>query len=146
MNKDIEEFVQSKKIALVGASRTGKKFGNTIADELKLKGYEVFLIHPEAKEIGGRPCYASLADVKDQTDAVLICLPPAKAMEAVIEAGAAGYKKVWLQQGSQSPEVIAKAKELGLSTTSGKCILMYAAPVTSLHTWHRAFAKIFGQY
>ncbi len=146
MKKEIEEFVQSKRIALMGASRTGKKFGNAIADELKLKGYEVFLVHPEAKEISGKTCYPNLAALKDQVDAVVICLPPAKAKQAVKEVADAGIKKVWLQQGSQSPEVLAEAKELGLSPISGKCIMMYVEPVNSLHKWHRAFTKLFGQY
>jgi predicted CoA-binding protein len=146
MKKEIEDFVQSKRFALMGASRTGKKFGNAIADELTLKGYEVFLVHPEAKEISGRTCYPNLAALKGQVDAVIICLPPAKAKQAVMDAADAGMKKIWLQQGSQSPEVLAKAKELGLSPVSGKCIMMYAEPVNSLHKWHRAFNKLFGQY
>jgi predicted CoA-binding protein len=146
MKKEIQEFIDSKRIAIMGASRTGKKFGNMIADELKPKGYEVFLVHPEAKEISGQVCYPNIAALKEQVDAVLICLPPAKAKQAVQEVADAGLKKVWLQQGSQSPEVLALAKQLGLSTVAGKCIMMYADPVSSLHGWHRTFAKIFGQY
>jgi predicted CoA-binding protein len=146
MKKEIQDFIDSKRIAIMGASRTGKKFGNMIADELKPKGYEVFLVHPEAKEISGQVCYPNIAALKDQVDAVLICLPPAKAKQAVQEVADAGLKKVWLQQGSQSPEVLALAKQLGLSTVAGKCIMMYADPVSSLHGWHKAFAKIFGQY
>jgi uncharacterized protein len=146
MKKEIQEFIDSKRIAIMGASRTGKKFGNMIADELKPKGYEVFLVHPEAKEIAGQVCYPNIAALKDQVDAVLICLPPAKAKQAVQDVADAGLKKVWLQQGSQSPEVLALTKQLGLSTVAGKCIMMYADPVSSLHGWHRTFAKIFGQY
>lgn len=146
MKKEIEDFVQSKRIALLGASRDSKKFGNIIAGELKQKGYEVFLVHPEAKELMGQTCYPSLEALKGQIDAVIICMTPVKAMSALQEAADAGLKKIWLQQGSQSPEVLAKAKELGLSPVYGKCIMMYAAPVTSIHNWHRAFAKLFGQY
>jgi uncharacterized protein len=146
MKKEIQDFIDSKRIAIMGASRTGKKFGNMIADELKPKGYEVFLVHPEAKEINGQVCYPNIAALKDQVDAVLICLPPAKAKQAVQDVADAGLKKIWLQQGSQSPEVLALAKQLGLSTVAGKCIMMYADPVSSLHGWHRTFAKIFGQY
>jgi predicted CoA-binding protein len=146
MKKEIQEFIDSKRIAIMGASRTGKKFGNMIADELKPKGYEVFLVHPEAKEISGQVCYPNIAALKDKVDAVLICLPPAKAKQAVQEVADAGLKKVWLQQGSSSPEVLALAKQLDLSTVAGKCIMMYADTVKSLHGWHRTFAKIFGQY
>ena len=146
MKKEIEDFIQSKRIAVLGASRDPKKFGNAIVIELKQKGYEVFIVHPEAKEISGQTCYPSLASLKGQVDAVLICMAPSKAIGALQDAADAGLTKIWLQQGSQSPEVIAKAKELGLSPVMGKCLLMYASPVKSLHKWHRAFAKIFGQY
>ena len=61
MNKEIEDFVQSKRIAVMGASRDPRKFGNAIVIELKQKGYEVFLVHPEAKEISGQTCYPSIA-------------------------------------------------------------------------------------
>jgi len=41
---------------------------------------------------------------------------------------------------------LALVKDLGLSAVSGKCIMMYAQPVTSVHSWHKFFAKLFGQY
>ncbi len=146
MNKEIQEFVQSKRIAILGASRSGKKFGNMIADELKPKGYEIFLVHPDAQEISGQKCYPNIAALDGKVDAVLICLPPAAAKNALKETVDAGYTKIWLQQGSQSPEVLALAKELGVSPVPGKCIMMYAQPVKSIHSWHRAFAKLFGSY
>jgi predicted CoA-binding protein len=53
--------------------------------------------------------------------------------------------KVWLQQGAESPEALALARDLGLNLVARKCVLMYAPPVRSLHAWHRAFARLFGQ-
>ena len=146
MNKEIQDFISSKRIAILGASRTGKKFGNMIADELKPKGYEIFLVHPEAQEISGQKCYPSVAALNGKIDAVLICVPPTAAKQALKETVEAGITKIWLQQGSQSPEVLAVAKELGVTPVVGKCIMMYAEPVKSIHTWHKAFAKLIGSY
>jgi uncharacterized protein len=145
MNQAITDFVQSKRIAMVGVSRSGKKFGNTVFTELKGRGYEVFIVHPEAQEIGGEPCYPNLASLAGKVDAVFICVSPMQAGQAVREAAEAGLNKIWLQQGSDSPDVLAAARELGITPVSGKCILMYAPPVTSFHGWHRTFAKLFGQ-
>jgi predicted CoA-binding protein len=61
------------------------------------------------------------------------------------EAATAGIKNIWLQQGSESSEVLAQAKQLGLSVISGKCILMYAPPVRSWHGFHRFVMKLIGQ-
>ncbi len=54
-------------------------------------------------------------------------------------------RKVWLQRGAEPSEALAIAKELGLEAVSGKCILMYAPPVRSIHDFHRAVAKLVGQ-
>jgi predicted CoA-binding protein len=56
MNTSIQDFVSGKRIALAGASRSGKKFGNIAGKELKTRGYQVYLVHPEAREIDGEPC------------------------------------------------------------------------------------------
>ncbi len=145
MNPAIEDFIQCKRLAIVGVSRSGKKFGNTIHTELKQRGYKVSIIHPDAKEINGEPCYSSLAAAKGQVDGVVICVAPAKAKEVVREAAEAGITKAWLQMGAENAETVALAKELGVSLVSGKCILLYATPVTGFHGWHRAFARLFGQ-
>ena len=149
MDKIIESFVQGKRLAVVGASRTGsgknKKFGNIAAKELKERGYQVYLIHPEAQEIDGERCYPNLSAVQGQVDGVLISVPPKKALGVINEAATAGMKNVWLQQGAESTEVLAQARQLGLSVISGKCILMYAPPVGSFHGLHRFVMKLIGQ-
>ncbi len=146
MNQLVEDFVQAKRVAVVGVSRDPKKFGNAIATELKQRGYQVSLVHPEAKEIGGEPCVPNLAALKGQVDSVVICVKPQQAGAALRDAAGAGIQRIWLQQGADSPETMAVAKELGVTPVTRKCILMYAAPVKGLHGFHRTFAKIFGQY
>jgi len=145
MKQNIIDFVQAKRIAVIGVSRTGKKFGNSIYTEMKSRGYEMIIIHPEASEIGGEPCYPNLAVVSGKIDGVLICVSPKHTGQALRDAAAAGIKNIWIQQGADSPEVHAAAKELGANPVIGKCILMYAEPVTSLHKFHRTLARVFGQ-
>lgn len=146
MNQAIQDFVQGKRIAVMGVSRSGKKFGNIAVTELKQRGYQVLIVHPEAQEIGGERCYPSVAALPAAVDGVLICVPPKHASAALREAVQAGVKNIWLQQGADSAEVHATARELGVSLITGKCILMYAPPVKSLHGFHRTIAKLVGQY
>jgi predicted CoA-binding protein len=145
MNQAIQEFIEGKRIAVLGVSRSGKKFGNIAYTELKQRGYQVFIVHPEAKDISGEPCYPNLSALQGQVDGVLICLPPKQAEQALREAASAGMKHIWLQQGAQSPAVLAAARELGVDPVVGKCILMYAQPVQSFHRLHRGFARLIGQ-
>jgi uncharacterized protein len=146
MEQAVQNFVKCKRIAVVGVSRKGNKFGNTIATELKGRGYQVSIVHPEAKEIGGEPCFPNLAALQGEVDAVLICVPPKAAEQVVREAVGAGIQNIWLQQGAHSAEAVAAAKQLGVTPVNGKCVLMYAEPVQSIHSFHRFIAKLFGQY
>jgi len=145
MNQAIEGFVACRRLAVVGASRSGKKFGNTAAKELRQRGYEVFLVHPQAAQIDGQPCYSSLTALQGQVDGVVISVPAAQAAQVMREAAATGVRHVWLQQGAESPELLQLADELQLDLVSKKCILMYAPPVRSYHGWHRGFVRLVGQ-
>ena len=144
MDPRITGFIQQKKLALIGAARDGKSFGNYAAKELKQRGYELLLVHPQAKEIEGQACYADLKAVHDQVGGVIVCVPPAQAEGVLRQAAELGLKRVWLQQGAQTPQLVTLGEQLGLEMVSGKCILMYAEPVKSFHQFHRFFAKLFG--
>ncbi len=145
MNQAIKGFIQGKRIAIVGVSRSGQKFGNKIFAELKARGYQVSIVHPQAQEIGGEPCFPNLAALRGKIDGVVICVSPGQAGQVLREAVQAGVKNIWLQQGAQSPEVLALARQLGVNPVAGKCILMYAQPVRSFHRFHRGFMQLFGQ-
>lgn len=139
----IEEFNQCKRLALVGASRNGKKFGNIAYNELKARGYDVLLVHNEARGISGVQCYPSLNDLQGKVDRLLIIVPPKQAYKIIQEASDAGIKYIWLQRGAESSEVLSLAHDLKLKTVFGSCILMHAPPVRSFHRIHRAFARLF---
>jgi hypothetical protein len=146
MDSKIEQFIQAKKIAVVGVSRAKGKFGTAIYNELKARGFEVYGVNPHMEQIGSDRCYASLSELAEVVDAAVICLRPQAAAQALRDADAAGIQKIWLQQGAQSIETDKTARELGLSPVIGKCILMYAGDVKSIHGFHKFFAKVLGQY
>jgi predicted CoA-binding protein len=145
MDQAIQDFVNGKRIAVVGVSRDEKKFGNTAFTELAARGYQVFAVHPTAQEVAGARCYPNLAALRGQVDGALVIVSPQQAVSVLREAAAIGLKNVWLQQGAESPEALALARDLGLNLVARKCVLMYAPPVRSFHAWHRVFAKLFGQ-
>ena len=146
MDQKIQDFIQLKKLAVVGVSRSDKKFGTAIYKELKERGFNVYGVNPQMDSIDGDKCYPALSELKGKVDGVVICLPPQKAANIIREAAAAGITKIWLQQGSQSFETKKAAREVSVTPVEGKCILMYAGEVTSIHAFHKFFAKVFGQY
>ena len=146
MDQAIQTFIEKKKIAVVGASRQGNKFGNSAAKELQERGYEILYIHPEADEIDGHTAYPNLDAVKDQVESVWISIPVERGETVLRDAAEAGISNVWLQQGADSPELVELGKELELDLVAGKCILMYAEPVRSFHKFHQVIWKMIGQY
>jgi predicted CoA-binding protein len=140
----INEFVTQPALALVGMSRSGKKFGNLAYRTLVSKGYRVYPIHPDATTIHGIRCYSDFADLPERIDSALVVLPPAKALNAIRRAAEAGIRRVWLQQGSESPDVLTACQELQIDVISGHCILMFARP-SSYHKVHRWIWDVLGK-
>lgn len=145
MEQAIQDFINGKRIAVVGVSRNKEKFGNMAFTELAARGYQVFPVHPTAQEILGARCYPNLTALRGQVDGALVVVGSEQAASVLREAAAIGLKNVWLQQGAESPEVLTLARDLGLNLVAKKCVLMYAPPVRSFHGAHRFFARLFGQ-
>ncbi|MBD3266848.1 CoA-binding protein [bacterium] len=142
--KQIEQFINSKTLAVVGVSRHKRKFGNTIFNELSQKGYTLFPVNPNMSEYGGLTCYPSLSALPQAVDGVVMILKPNAAMGVLKEAREAGIKNVWLQQGAGSDEAETYAQAHGINLIRGQCILMYAPPVKSIHKWHSVIWKWLG--
>jgi uncharacterized protein len=141
----VDRFVGLKTLALVGASRSGKKFGNAILKELRGKGYTIYPIHPEATEIEGQPAYASLSATPTKPGGVIVVVPPDRAVQVVRDAHLAGIDAVWLQQGAGSPEAVRYAEANGMTVVDGECLLMFTEPAAWFHRAHRWIWKISGK-
>jgi predicted CoA-binding protein len=143
MHTHTQEFVSGKRIALVGASRTNDKykFGNMAAAELKRRGYEVYLVHPQAETINDIATYQNLSALKGRVEGILVSLPADKSASVLREAAAAGMTNVWIQQDGESQELIEMGDELELNLVTGKCIFMHSRcavsiqSTASLHAW-----------
>jgi predicted CoA-binding protein len=145
MNQAIQDFINLKRIAVVGVSRNDKKFGNLAYKELKERGYQVYAVNPALKEFQGEPCYPDLNALQGKVDGALLTVHPEQGQAVLEQASQAGIKHVWVQQMGDSPALLESARELGLSLVTGKCILMYAPPVRSFHKFHRTINMIFGK-
>ncbi|MFC2169277.1 CoA-binding protein [Acidobacteriota bacterium] len=143
MKKEIQDFIKSQNIAIVGASPSRKKFGNTAYRNLKDKGYNVYPVHPQAESVEGDPVFPDLTSLPDGVDAALVVISPEKASEIIDDILRTGIKKVWFQQGADFSDAAEKAKKQGLEVVTGKCILLYTPVVTGLHALHRFFARLF---
>ena len=72
----MESFFTPKSVALVGASATPGKIGNSVLDALGKQDYKgkVYPINPKQKSILGIKCYPSLEDIPGKVDLVVVCI------------------------------------------------------------------------
>ena len=144
--KDVEDFLSQKKLAVVGVSRRGNKSGNTVYQELKKRGYQVYAVNPNTGTTPeGDPCYPDLKSLPEKVGGVVVVLPPKTAENVVKEAVQAGIPRIWMQLGSQSPEAIAACQESSITVIAKECIFMFIEPVESVHKFHRWLRKLFGR-
>ena len=103
-------------VAILGASKNRAKYGNKSVRAHSQQGYDVYPVNPNADEIEGLSAFASLADVPVQhLDRISVYLPPPVGIALIDEIAAKGCDELWLNPGSESDELIARARELGLN-------------------------------
>jgi predicted CoA-binding protein len=101
-------------IAILGASADRTKFGNKAIRAYLQQGYDVFPVNPKGGEIEGLAVYKSLVEIPGHLNRVSVYLPPHIGLTALDDVVAKGCDELWLNPGSDGPEVIAKARDLGL--------------------------------
>ena len=141
----VDEFLAQKNLAVVGVSRKGGKFGNTVFKEFKGKGYRVYPVNPQAETIDGEHCYANVRDLPQPMDGIVVVVPPAQTEIVVQDAAEAGIERIWIQQGAESEKALRFCEERGLKVIHGECILMFAEPAAFYHKLHRWVWGLFGK-
>lgn len=102
-------------VAIIGASADRSKFGNKSVRAHLAQGYDVYPINPKGGEIEGLQAYASIAEVPvDKLTRISLYVPPAVGMQLIEAIAAKGCDELWLNPGSESDDLAAKARELGL--------------------------------
>ncbi len=142
---DVENFISLDRMAIVGVSRSGNKFGNNTFRELTAHGYKLYPIHPEAQTLEGVPAYKDFASLPEKVDGLIVIVPPAQTEKIVRDAAAAGIKHIWFQQGAESESAIAYCHENGIAEVHGECINMFAHDTATFHKIHRGIWKIIGK-
>lgn len=103
-------------VAIIGASADRSKFGNRSVRAHAGCGYTVYPINPRGGEIEGLTAYASLADTPaGRLDRVSLYVPPKVGIGLLEEIAAKGCDELWLNPGTESPELIDRTAELGLN-------------------------------
>lgn len=94
--KSVSTLVAPRSVAVIGASRDGRQLGHEILVNIVEGGFTgaVYGVNPEALELAGMRCYASIGEVPEDVDLAVIAVPIAAVADVVGQCGRAGVRGV----------------------------------------------------
>ena len=123
----IEHILEQKNFAVVGVSRDPEKYGRKVYAALKMAGYTVYAVNPNADLIGSDPCYPTLDTIPGPIDCIVTVTPPEETAAALRNAGHLKIGYLWMQPGSESNAAFNTARANSMQIVSGgPCIMVEA--------------------
>ena len=143
------EFLAKKRVAVTGVSRKPQGHGsNVVYQRLRQRGYEVFAVNPNAKQVEGEPCFHDLKSIPGGVEAVVIGTRPEAAESTMHECADLGIKHVWMHRslggGSVSTTAAAWGREHGIRVIDGGCPLMFSPTADGAHKVMRFVCRLTG--
>jgi len=113
----------AKSVAIVGASPKPQRSSYFVGTYLQQSSdYRLYFVNPMETEILGQPAYASLADLPEVPDVVVVFRRGSDIPKVVDEVVAAGAKTIWVQLGIWNEEAAYYGEEQGLTVVMDRCI------------------------
>jgi hypothetical protein len=115
---------RTRRVAIVGASANPARPSYFVSTYLVSSScdYEVSFVNPNEREILGRPCYPSLADLPGPADLVDVFRRSEELVTVAGDAIAAGARTLWAQLGIWDEEAARLAFSAGLDVVMNRCL------------------------
>ena len=113
----------AKSVAIVGASPNPARSSYFVGTYLQQSSdFRLYFVNPNASEILGEPAYASLTDLPEVPDIVVVFRRGSDIPQVVDEVVAAGAKTIWVQLGIWNQDAAYYGEEQGLTVVMDRCI------------------------
>lgn len=123
--KKMNEMLEKKVWAIVGATPNTEKIANRIYHTMKSKGYETYAVNPNYKQMeDGTTCYSCLEDLPQVPDCVDFVVPRTVTMKSLEEMDPQVHPFIWLQPGSYDKQIVEFAEKKGFKVVhEGACAM-----------------------
>lgn len=108
------ETNEEKSIIIVGASSDRSRLSNKALRAYRDLGWTVYPVHPSETEVEGLACVARIAEVQGRAATLNLYVRPSVGISLLAEAPAKGVRRVYLNPGAASPELVERARALGM--------------------------------
>jgi uncharacterized protein len=112
-----------KTVAIIGANSARRRFSNKSLRAHQSVGWNVVPVNPSENEVEGHRAYATISEVPDPIDRVTMYVWPEVGITMLEAIAAKKPAEFWLNPGTESRELVQKAKELGLDPILGCSII-----------------------
>ncbi|WP_394327850.1 CoA-binding protein [Agromyces cerinus] len=113
----------AKSVAIVGASPKPQRSSFFVGTYLQQSSdYRLYFVNPMETEILGQPAYASLADLPEVPDIVVVFRRGSDIPSVIDDVVAVGAKTIWVQLGIWNQEAAYSGEEQGLTVVMDRCI------------------------
>ena len=110
-------------VAIIGASNVRQKFGNRALRAYLRQGWTVFAVNPSEPVVEGQPAYRSVLDIPGKLDRAALYVPPNVGIKLLGELAQKGVGELFVNPGTESPELLAEAERLGLNVIEACAII-----------------------
>ncbi|WP_127794033.1 CoA-binding protein [Agromyces sp. LHK192] len=113
----------AKSVAIVGASPKPQRSSYFVGTYLQQSSdYRLYFVNPNESEILGEPAYASLKDLPEVPDIVVVFRRGSDIPQVIDDVVAAGAKTIWVQLGIWNQDAAYYGEEQGLTVVMDRCI------------------------
>jgi 3-hydroxypropionyl-CoA synthetase (ADP-forming) len=107
---DLDRYFEARSVAVVGASSSPGKIGNSVMDSLACHDFRgrVYPVNPSGKEILGLRSYPSVSSLPEPVDLVVVTVPLSSVPEILGQCASRGIRNMVIVSGG--------GKELGATT------------------------------
>jgi predicted CoA-binding protein len=146
----ITQFMAARRIAVIGVSRDSRHFSRNLFRTLISRGYHVIPVNPQASEIEGLRCYASVIAIEPTVDAALLFTTGAATDAVVRECAGASIPCVWMYRaagiGAVTESAVEFCLEQNITVVPGECPYMFLPHAGCIHALHGFARRLIGTY
>jgi len=144
LKTSLDDVFSPRGVAVVGVSAKKIGFAEIVVEALKSANHPaVFPVNPNYTEVLGLPCYASILDIKEPVDHVVVNIPASASLSLIDDCITKGVKSVHfftagfgesgMSGGAElEKQLLDKARSGGLRIIGPNCIGLYV-PKSRLH-------------
>jgi uncharacterized protein len=112
------------RVMIIGASSNHSKYGNKAVRAYLRQGHDVLPVNPNEDRVEGIKTFAHVNDVPGPVDRAALYVPPEVGGQIIPSLAARGdVKELFFNPGTETPELMAEARRLGLNVTFGCAII-----------------------